>query len=89
MTREDALRILESKPFHIINRRDYNSAIKALKNPGTKVYCGKRITVEGIPTSITWQYEVINLFRRLGFTSYEAGNDAPRKGRQGDYIKVF
>lgn len=88
MNKEEALHLLEGKSFSDKRRREYNSAIQALKNPGTKVRCGKRAYSGRYSTTISWLHDVKALFARLGFTNYVYGNDAPRGGRQGDYIIV-
>ena len=88
MTREDALRILESKGFKEKLRADYNSAIKALKNPGQKIRCGKTSGSGRYSTSVSWVRDVVFIFNRLGFEDFEVGNDAPRQGRVGDFIIV-
>lgn len=88
MNKEEALHLLEGKSFANKSRREYNSAIQALKNPGTKVRCGKRAYSGRYSTTISWLDDVKALFARMGFTNYTYGNDAPRNGRQGDYIIV-
>lgn len=54
---------------------------------GTKVY-PKRWTGSGSHISLSnrWDY-CINLIKGLGYT-YKVGNDAPRGGVEGDYIKI-
>jgi hypothetical protein len=54
---------------------------------GTKVY-PKRWAGSGSHISLSnrWDY-CINLIKGLGYT-YKVGNDAPRGGVEGDYIKI-
>ena len=91
MNREAALTILKNKAFTTQLQRDYRVAIEALEHPGIKVKCGKRIDNpdEGKHTSISWLRDVVRIFKRLDFHMYTVGNDAPRKGKHGDYIIVI
>jgi len=89
MKRQDVLTILEGKSF--VNKRTnyYHTAILACTNPGKKFYCGKRSGINRYATTISWQWDLVALFKRLGFVDYEVGNDAPRNGKQGDFVIVY
>ena len=88
MTRQDALTILEGKGFYQKTRREYNSALEALKNPGKKIRCAKNTGSGRYASSVSWLREVLALFDRMGFKGYSWGNDAPKNGRCGDFIIV-
>lgn len=88
-TIKTALTILEAQEFETTLLREYQTAIKAMKQPGKKIYCGKKSIIDGKHTSVSWQIDTVQLFNSLGFSNYKAGNDAPRHGRAGDWVMVL
>jgi hypothetical protein len=86
MTKQEAIqKVLDCKPAK--NSKAYEYAMQAIENPNTPIKVGFNTGSGNYATSKSYQADVARLLSRAGIP-YSKGNDAPRKGKNGDNIAV-
>lgn len=87
--RQEAIEHLERLNWALLQTAKYKTALWALKHPNEKARCGKCIGSGRTASTVSWQYDTAMLLYTIGFYTFEKGNDAPKHGRNGDYIIVY